>query len=68
MIKYIGIILLTAVIGALCLEAGETMSIPGVYGVVSPANAVIGRPGTPRSVAGVARRAYRRCATGVYRC
>jgi hypothetical protein len=68
MIKYIGIILLTAVIGALCLEAGETMSIPGVYGVVSPANAVIGRPGTPRSVAGVARRTYRRCATGVYRC
>jgi hypothetical protein len=68
MIKHVGIILLTAVIGALCLEAGEAMSIPGVYGVVSPANAVIGRPGTPRSVAGVARRTYRRCATGVYRC
>ena len=28
----------------------------------------VGRPGTPRSVAGVARRTYRRCATGVYRC
>jgi hypothetical protein len=68
MIKYMGIVLLAAVIGALCLEAGEKMSIPGVYGVVSPANAVVGRPGTPRSVAGVARRTYRRCATGVYRC
>ncbi len=68
MIKHIGIVLLAAFIGALCLEAGETMSIPGVYGVVSPANAVIGRPRTPRSVAGVARRTYRRCATGVYRC
>ena len=68
MIKYMGIVLLAAVIGALCLEAGEKMSIPGVYGIVSPANAVVGRPGTPRSVAGVARRTYRRCATGVYRC
>jgi hypothetical protein len=68
MVKQMGIILLAAVIGALCLEAGEKMSIPGVYGIVSPANAVVGRPGTPRSVAGVARRTYRRCATGVYRC
>jgi hypothetical protein len=33
---------LAAAIGAQCFEAGETMSIPGLYGVVSPANAVIG--------------------------
>jgi hypothetical protein len=57
-----------AVIGMLGLEVGEKMSVPGVSGVISPAHAVIGRPGTPRSVAGVARRTYRRCATGVYRC
>jgi hypothetical protein len=68
MVKHMGIVLLATVIGALCLEVGEKMSIPGIYGVVSPANAVIGRPGTPRSVAGVARRTYRRCAAGVYRC
>jgi hypothetical protein len=68
MFKRSGIVLLAAVVAALCLEVGEKMSIPGVYGVVSPANAIIGRPGTPRSVAGVARRTYRRCATGVYRC
>jgi hypothetical protein len=68
MIKRMGLLLVVVVIGAICLEVGEEMSIPGVYGVVSSAHAVVGRPGTPRSVAGVARRTYRRCAAGVYRC
>jgi hypothetical protein len=68
MLKRMGILVLAAVIGVFCLEVGEKMSIPGVSGVVSPAHAIIGRPGTPRSVAGVARRTYRRCAAGVYRC
>ena len=68
MLKRIGILVFAAVVAMLCLEAGEKMSIPGVSSVVSPAHAVIGRPGTPTSVAGVARRTYRRCATGVYRC
>ena len=34
----------------------------------STAEAIIGRPATPVSVAGVARRTVRRCAVGVYRC
>jgi len=68
MLKRIVILVVAAVIGVLGLEVGEKMSVPGVSGVISPAHAVIGRPGTPRSVAGVARRTYRRCATGVYRC
>jgi len=68
MLMRVGTLLLAAIIGTLCLEAGEKMSVPGVYGVVSPAEAVVGRPGTPRSVAGVARRTARRCAAGVYRC
>jgi hypothetical protein len=68
MIKRMGLLLAAAIIAALCFEVGETISIPGLYGVVSPAHAVVGRPGTPRSVAGVTRRTYRRCATGVYRC
>jgi len=68
MIRRIGVLLVAAVIGTLCLELGEKMSIPGVHGVVAPAHAIIGRPGTPRSVAGVARRTYRRCAAGVYHC
>jgi len=68
MLKKLGILAFAAVVGALCLEVGEKMSIPGVYGMVSPAQAVVGRPATPRSVAGVARRTGRRCATGVYHC
>jgi hypothetical protein len=59
MLKRMGIVVLAAVVGVLCLEVGEKMSIPGVSGVVSPAHAIIGRPGTPRSVAGVTRRTYR---------
>jgi hypothetical protein len=34
----------------------------------SSAEAVVGRPATPASVAGVARRTTRRCVTGVYNC
>jgi hypothetical protein len=69
MIKRVGKLLTAAVIVALCLDVGETLSIPGFYGLVSPAQAVVGRPGTPASVAGVARRStrrtVRRCAYGV---
>jgi hypothetical protein len=45
MLKRMGILVFAAVVGMLCLEAGEKMSIPGVFGVVSPAHAVI-RPRT----------------------
>jgi hypothetical protein len=41
------------------LELGETLSIPGVHSVISKAEAVVGRPLTPVSVAGVARRSNR---------
>jgi len=37
-------------------------------GFVSEAQAIIGRPLTPMSYAGVARRTVRRCAAGVYYC
>jgi hypothetical protein len=60
MFKRIGVLLLLAFIGAFSLELGEQLSIPGVYGVVSSAEAVVGRPLTPVSVAGVARRTARR--------
>ena len=50
------------------LELGERLSIPGVPGVISTAEARVGRPLTPVSVAGVARRTTRRCAAGVYNC
>lgn len=50
------------------LEVGERLSIPGVNGIIPSAQARIGRPLTPVSVAGVARRSVRRCAVGVYNC
>ncbi len=36
--------------------------------LVSEAHAIVGRPLTPVSYAGVARRTVRRCAVGVYYC
>ena len=42
------------------LELGERFEIPGVHSFVSTAEAVVGRPLTPMSYAGVARRTARR--------
>jgi len=53
--------------GAMELGSGY-LSINEFPSLVSPAGAVVGRPLTPVSVAGVARRTTRRCAVGVYNC
>lgn len=37
-------------------------------GLFAPAEARLGRPATPVSVAGAGRRTVRRCAAGVYNC
>jgi hypothetical protein len=68
MLKRLGIMLLVAVVSGLCLQFGERFSVPFMHGFVSSAQAVIGRPLTPMSYAGVARRTARRCAAGVYYC
>ena len=67
-LKRIGAGLLAIIICAICLELGERFEIPGVRSVVSTAQAIVGRPLTPMSYAGVARRTARRCAAGVYYC
>ncbi len=47
--------------------SGDVM--PGaMHSLVTEAKAIIGRPLTPVSYAGVARRTVRRCAAGVYYC
>jgi hypothetical protein len=66
--KRLGLVLMALLIGAICLEFGERVSVPGVFGIVTSAEARVGRPLTPVSVAGVARRTARRCAAGVYYC
>ena len=50
------------------LELGERLAVPGVSSAVPSAEARLGRPLTPVSVSGVARRTVRRCAVGVYNC
>ena len=65
MLKRIGVGLMAIIIYGIYLELGERLEIPGVHSFVSTAEAVVGRPLTPVSVAGVARRSARRCAAGV---
>ena len=60
MLKRISVGLLAIIIYLVCLELGERFEIPGVHSFVSTAEAVVGRPLTPVSVAGVARRSARR--------
>ena len=50
---------LAAVVGLVGLELGAELGVPGVS-VVSEAQAIVGRPATPVSVAGVGRRTTRR--------
>ena len=53
-------ILLAGIIWLGGIEFGERLSTPGENSFVSSAEAVVGRPLTPVSVAGVARRTARR--------
>ncbi|MGB6376478.1 MAG: hypothetical protein WBF55_13080 [Syntrophobacteria bacterium] len=59
-LKILGIVLIFGVIMTFGSEIGEQMSIPGAQYLVPTAEAVVGRPVTPVSVAGVARRTSRR--------
>ena len=64
--KQIGFFLVAASVSLFALELGERLSIPGIHSFTSTAEAIVGRPLTPVSYAGVARRTVRRCAAGVY--
>ncbi len=58
--KILGIVIFTGIVGLGGLHLGDRLSIPGVPSFVSTAEARVGRPLTPVSVAGVARRTSRR--------
>ena len=64
--KHIGIFLVALSVSLFALELGERLSIPGIHSFISTAEAIVGRPLTPVSYAGAARRTVRRCAAGVY--
>ncbi len=67
-LKRLGVVLLVGALAVIGAEIGSQLSVPGVPSAVPEAEAIIGRPLTPVSVAGVARRTVRRCAVGVYYC
>jgi hypothetical protein len=58
--KKMGIAIIVGIVVLAGLDLGERLSIPGVHSFASIAEAVVGRPCTPVSVAGVARRTARR--------
>jgi hypothetical protein len=67
-LKKFGFSVLVSIVVLCGLEVGERLPIAGVHSFISTAEAVVGRPLTPVSVAGVARRSVRRCAAGVTVC
>ena len=68
LLKRAGIIGL-AWVSVLCVgDLAKVWDIAPIPGMVSSAIARVGRPLTPVSVAGVARRTTRRFAAGVYNC
>ena len=63
--KRLGVLVAALIVIGGAAEVGEYLFVQGVPGLVSTAEARVGRPLTPVSVAGVARRSARRCAAGV---
>jgi hypothetical protein len=59
-IRRVGMLAAGLIIMGGVTEVGQHLSIQGMPGFVSSAEAVVGRPLTPVSVAGVARRTARR--------
>lgn len=60
MLKIIGVILVAGSIMTFGYEIAEQYSVPGAQYLVPSAEAIVGRPLTPVSYAGVARRTVRR--------
>ena len=59
-LKRVGMLVAALVIMGGVTDLSQHLSIQGIPGFVSSAEAVVGRPLTPVSVAGVARRTARR--------
>ena len=66
LLKILVIVMIFGVIAIFGSEIGERLSFPVNQVLVPEAEAIVGRPLTPVSVAGVARRTVRRCAVGIY--
>jgi len=67
-LKRLGLMALVVTVVFIGSEIGSQLAVPGIQSAIPEAEAIVGRPLTPVSVAGVARRTVRRCAVGVYYC
>jgi hypothetical protein len=67
-LRSIGFVAVMGLIGLGGIEFVGRAAVPSFQGVIATAHAEVGRPLTPVSVAGVARRTARRCANGAYEC
>jgi hypothetical protein len=68
MVKRIAVFFLGVAVVALGFGLGERFVPTGLNRFIPTLHAIVGRPLTPVSVAGVARRTSRRCAADVYDC
>ena len=64
-LRHVPLTLAIIVLALGALDLAEHSTNTGKVALVATAEAVVGRPLTPVSVAGVARRSSRRCAAGV---
>lgn len=67
-LKIFGFVLAVGIVMTFGSWIGEWLAFTGIQPLVPAAEARVGRPLTPVSVAGVGRRTVRRCAAGVYNC
>ena len=67
-LRAFGFVAVMGLVGLGGIEIVGRVAIPSFQGVIAAALAEVGRPLTPVSVAGVARRTARRCANGAYEC
>lgn len=68
MSRTLKIVLLAGFVSLVVPGAANNFAGSDSFSIIPSAEARVGRPLTPVSVAGVARRTTRRCAAGVYNC
>ena len=68
MVRRIGIFVVGATVLACAFDLGQRFMGPVAQIFVVKVEAVVGRPLTPVSISGVARRTSRRCRADVYDC
>ena len=66
--RILKLVLLAGFLGLVVPDTESSIAGRDSFSVIPTAEARVGRPLTPVSVAGVARRTARRCAAGVYNC